>query len=255
VAELEGKVNELTGEAWEAWVDLNYELGQDRTLHGAADHLLYVVVVAAILMLGMLTQCTRSRGCSLDSLGIIPRAEWGALGPNFDATDENGLFDPVSNPEGWMIYTKPLTEVLTTIVVHHSALPLSDGPLEIQYKHMHQKGFADIGYHYVIDEQGRIYAGRELTVRGAHTGGHNTGTVGVVLLGNFEEAEPTTVQMASLRSLVQCLTTEYAITHLAGHRDFQPEETVCPGENLERALPDLASELGLEFGTGGYVRP
>lgn len=42
VAGHDGKVNELTGEGWEAWVDLNYELGQDPTLYGASDHLLYV---------------------------------------------------------------------------------------------------------------------------------------------------------------------------------------------------------------------
>ena len=42
VAEHENKVNELEGEAWEAWVDLNYRLGQDPTLYGASDHLFYV---------------------------------------------------------------------------------------------------------------------------------------------------------------------------------------------------------------------
>lgn len=42
VAGHEGKVNQLTGDAWEAWVDLNYELGQEPTLYGASDHLLYV---------------------------------------------------------------------------------------------------------------------------------------------------------------------------------------------------------------------
>lgn len=42
VAELDDKVNALTEEAWEAWVDLNYRLGQDPTLYGASDHLLYV---------------------------------------------------------------------------------------------------------------------------------------------------------------------------------------------------------------------
>jgi len=42
VAGYEGKVNGLTGEAWQAWVELNYKLGQDPSLHGAADHLLYV---------------------------------------------------------------------------------------------------------------------------------------------------------------------------------------------------------------------
>jgi hypothetical protein len=42
VASHEDRINELDGEAWEAWVDLNYELGQEPTLYGASDHLLYV---------------------------------------------------------------------------------------------------------------------------------------------------------------------------------------------------------------------
>lgn len=42
VAGHEARVNALAGEAWERWVDLNYRLGKDPALHGAADHLLYV---------------------------------------------------------------------------------------------------------------------------------------------------------------------------------------------------------------------
>jgi hypothetical protein len=42
VSRNEELVNELEGEEWEAWVDLNYELGQEPALYGASDHLLYV---------------------------------------------------------------------------------------------------------------------------------------------------------------------------------------------------------------------
>jgi S-adenosylmethionine-dependent methyltransferase len=42
VAGHEEKVNVLQGEDWARWVDLNYRLGQEPSLHGAADHLLYV---------------------------------------------------------------------------------------------------------------------------------------------------------------------------------------------------------------------
>jgi hypothetical protein len=42
IAAVEEKVNELEGEAWEAWLQLNYELANDASLPGAADHLLYV---------------------------------------------------------------------------------------------------------------------------------------------------------------------------------------------------------------------
>ena len=190
----------------------------------------------------------------MESLNIIPRAGWGAVEPIVDASIE-GLYDPVVNPGGWLVYDRPLPQVLNTIIVHHSALPFSDGPFKIQSKHIQYKGFADIAYNFVIDAAGQIYEGRTLTARGAHTGGHNTGTIGVVLLGNFEEIEATEAQLMALKRLVGCLASAYTVTHLAGHRDFQPGVTVCPGENLEPLLPDLAAELQLEFGTGGYVEP
>ncbi len=210
---------------------------------------------AAVGFLDVLTNCAPRSDSATGPPVIIPRAEWKAVAPDLSATGEHGLYDPVKNPDGWMIYDRPLPEVLKTVIIHHSALPLTDGPLQIQYKHMQQKGFADIGYHFVIDYSGRVYEGRNIAVRGAHTGGHNTGTVGVVLMGDFEEATPPPPQLSGTTALVSYLAKEYRVTHLAGHRDFQPEETVCPGKQLEALLPGLAVELDLQFGTAGYVGP
>jgi S-adenosylmethionine-dependent methyltransferase len=42
VAGHEEKINQLEGEVWQAWVNLNHRLGKEKTLWGAADHLLYV---------------------------------------------------------------------------------------------------------------------------------------------------------------------------------------------------------------------
>ncbi|MEN4041128.1 MAG: methyltransferase domain-containing protein [Anaerolineaceae bacterium] len=42
VAGHESHTNQLEGTAWDFWVDLNYRLGHEPSLHGAADHLLYV---------------------------------------------------------------------------------------------------------------------------------------------------------------------------------------------------------------------
>ena len=188
-------------------------------------------------------------------LPLVSREAWGAAEPDHTAPGEHGLFDPVTNPEGWLVYEQPLSEILRTLIVHHSALPLSDGPREIQTLHMQRRGYADIGYHYLIDAAGQLYAGRDLGVRGAHTGGANTGSVGVCLLGNFETAEPPAAQLATLRALAADLLARYGLTHLAGHRDFQPDETVCPGALLEPLLPELAAAVGLTYGTGGYVPP
>ncbi|MCB8969134.1 MAG: methyltransferase domain-containing protein [Ardenticatenaceae bacterium] len=38
----EQHINELQGDLWEQWVDLNYRFGHEPTLYGAADHLLYI---------------------------------------------------------------------------------------------------------------------------------------------------------------------------------------------------------------------
>ena len=42
VSAVEDNVNQLTGSDWELWVDFNYRMGQEPSLHGAAEHLLYI---------------------------------------------------------------------------------------------------------------------------------------------------------------------------------------------------------------------
>jgi hypothetical protein len=213
------------------------------------------LVAGGASLLALLAWPRERRNCSPESLALIRRAEWHAVPPQLTtgAQGERSLFDPDSNPDGWLVYPEPLAGLLTTIIVHHSALPLRDGPYEIQQLHLKYQGFADIGYHFLIDAGGCLYEGRSLLVRGAHTGGFNTGTVGIALLGNFEMRRPPAVQLDMLKRLIICLKERYALTHLAGHRDFQPGETRCPGRHLAAILPGLAAETGLTFGTAGYA--
>ena len=44
VSMIEEQINPLEGDLWEAWVDINYRLGKDPSIHGAVEHLLYVGV-------------------------------------------------------------------------------------------------------------------------------------------------------------------------------------------------------------------
>jgi len=200
-------------------------------------------------------------GCSTPSTpqveapAIISRAEWKAVPPNLNATNETGLYDQQTNPGGWKVYAEPLAKVLRTVVIHHSALPPTEGPLQIQRLHMRERGYADIGYHFLIDPEGRIYEGRSLSVRGAHTAEHNTGTVGIVLLGNFDESRPAEKQLESAKTLLRYLVSKYKITHLAGHRDFVLGKTTCPGRYVEDIVWEWAGELDLTFGTAGYAHP
>jgi len=185
------------------------------------------------------------------------RAEWGARPPNLGAPEEFGAFDPRTNPAGVLTYPDDLRSVLNTIVVHHSAYPYA-GAAEIQDLHMDRRGFADVAYHFLIDSEGIIYEGREINVRGAHVQGFNTGSVGIVLLGNFNDTEPTQPQIDSLERLVDYLRYTYEIRYLAGHKDYPdqgPDGTECPGDNLYPLLPDMARSLGMKYGIEGYVDP
>jgi hypothetical protein len=188
---------------------------------------------------------------------IVSRAEWGARPLNLEAPEEFGVFNAQTNPEGVLTYPDDLSSVLNTIVVHHSAI-LNAGPAEIQSLHMDRRGFADVAYHFLIDADGIIYEGRELNTRGAHVQGFNTGSVGIVLLGNFNDEQPSEAQLVSLQALVDYLRYTYEIRYLAGHKDYpdqSPDGTECPGANLYPLLPGIARSLGMKYGIEGYVRP
>lgn len=210
----------------------------------------FINCLTILLLLLALSGCEPE--CPPIMLEIIDREAWGAAEPEI-ANSVEGFYDPILNPGGWYVYPDPLKEEFNTLVIHHTATTTNNSPRSIQQGHMQNEGYADIAYQFVIDKEGLIYEGRDITVRGAHTGGHNTGTIGIVLLGNFEIEEPATEQLCSLQRLSLYLKNLYGITHLAGHLDFQPDETVCPGQHLADKLERTAADLNLEFGTGGYI--
>jgi hypothetical protein len=188
---------------------------------------------------------------------IISRTEWNARFLDLNASEEFGLFDAEANQEGVLYYPGDLSAVLNTIVVHHTAIP-DASPAEIQELHIDRRGFADVAYHFLIDANGAIYEGREINIRGAHVQGFNTGSVGIVLLGNFNDEQPSETQLASLRAFVDYLRYAYEIRYMAGHKDYpnqSPDGTECPGHNLYLLLPDLARSLGMKYGIEGYVKP
>jgi hypothetical protein len=185
----------------------------------------------------------------------VSRTEWGARLPDHDAPNERGF--AASPLQGaWYVYPGDLAEVYNTVVIHHSAIALDTNETmrSVQDLHMNVNRWADIGYHYGIDRNGVIYEGRDIRVRGASVARHNTGVIGVVVMGNFEIDTPLDVQLTALQTLVNWLAATYALTHLAGHSEFNPE-SLCPGKNLSVYLDRLARGAGLARGTAGYIAP
>ena len=103
----------------------------------------------------------------------------------------------------------------------------------IQAYHQGTQGWADIGYHYLVGRDGRIYEGRAVTAQGAHAGGaNNKNNLGISVIGNFSRALPVPAQLAALRGFLADRKVAYGIRGAAvlGHRDLG--NTECPGDAL-----------------------
>ena len=98
----------------------------------------------------------------------------------------------------------------------------------------------DVPYHFYIDCHGGIAEGREWQFVGdTNTAYDPTGHLLVVLEGNFEEEQPTELQMESLRRLVAFMGARHGITPemIGSHKDFA--ETLCPGKHLQELIPGI----------------
>jgi len=111
----------------------------------------------------------------------------------------------------------------------------------IRAYHVEARGWADLGYHFVIDPAGRIWEGRPLAWQGAHVRDFNAHNLGVVLLGNFDRQQPSLQQLIVLPQLVQALRRQYAVPlgSLRSHQEWTP--TACPGKNMQPRFEQMRS--------------
>ena len=93
------------------------------------------------------------------------------------------------------------------------------------------RGFSDIGYHFVIGIDGTIELGRPINKVGAHTKGKNRGSVGIAYVGGLDaDMEPkdtlTDKQHENLMLLVDEIRNRYGDLTLHGHNEFAAK--ACP---------------------------
>lgn len=94
------------------------------------------------------------------------------------------------------------------------------------------KGWSDIGYHYVVHLDGSISYGRSIERIGAHTRGHNTGSIGICYIGGVEsdgktpKDTRTLEQKESLLDLIRTLKKLNSNATVYSHRDFAAK--ACP---------------------------
>lgn len=155
---------------------------------------------------------------------IVSRAQWGApqAGNNWDMMGTVAYVTLHHTDEYPGMRGLPDDQVVQNICNYHRRL-----------------GWADIGYHYLVGRDGRIYEGRRVDRQGAHAGGdNNRHNLGISLIGNFEQQLPGSAQLQATRGLLQQQLAHYGLPRkrLLGHREWSP--TVCPGDALFAWMQD-----------------
>ena len=115
------------------------------------------------------------------------------------------------------------------IVWHCSATaPKHNTKLEDIRRWHKEKGWSDVGYHFVIERDGKIRAGRHPDSVGAHVRGHNHNSIGICLVGGLDDYGNaadnfSTAQKFAARHLGYVLQIMYPGASHRGHRDFSPD--------------------------------
>jgi len=109
---------------------------------------------------------------------------------------------------------------------------------EIKRWHMEERGWSDIGYHYVVELDGKICKGRPEEVAGAHARGYNSTSIGVCYVGGADKdgnAKDTRTesQKQSLDTLLEGLLVNYPDAQIVGHRDLDNGKA-CPSFDAKK---------------------
>ncbi|XP_051017865.1 peptidoglycan recognition protein 1 [Acomys russatus] len=151
---------------------------------------------------------------------VIPRNEWKA--------QASGCSTPLQHPVRY-------------VVISHTAGSFCDSPSSceqqarnVQHYHKNILGWCDVGYNFLVGDDGHIYEGRGWNIKGDHTGPTwNPISIGITFMGNYMNRVPTKRALRAALNLLECgvsqgfLRSNYEVK---GHRDVQ--STLSPGDQL-----------------------
>lgn len=124
-------------------------------------------------------------------------------------------------------------ENVTRIVVHCTATPEGREVTieDVRRWHVEERGWSDVGYHWLIELDGTLKQGRHESRSGAHAKGWNGVSIGVCYVGGCDEnMKPkdtrTDDQKITLGCLLQDLKGRYPKAKIIGHMDISSK--ACP---------------------------
>ena len=127
---------------------------------------------------------------------------------------------------------------LSRIIIHCSATREGQDVSVDTIRRWHEdRGWSDIGYHFVIGIDGTIHRGRDIDKIGAHTYRHNLDSIGVCYVGGLEEDGKTPkdtmteMQEIAMLELIKSLRVTFGELRLNGHNEFAAK--ACPSFDVQ----------------------
>ena len=118
---------------------------------------------------------------------------------------------------------------------------------DIQNFHMDTREWSDIAYHFIVFQpvigtamRARAFEGRRLRFTPAAQLGHNTDTLAICVVGNYEHED---VRRNTRYAIEQIIKRYPSVKTLGGHKDIV--STDCPGKNLYTEIPLIARAAGV----------
>lgn len=156
----------------------------------------------------------------------------------------DGIVGPATLAKLIPLRWKKSKRAIREIIVHCSATPEGkDYTIDDIRKWHKQRGFSDIGYHYVVYRDGSVHVGRDVDLIGAHCTGHNSHSIGVCYIGGCDKDGKTPKdtrtgkQIDALFDLLVQLRSIYPNARIYGHRDFANK--ACPSFDATKEYKKL----------------
>lgn len=118
---------------------------------------------------------------------------------------------------------------ITDLTIHCTATPEGLPCTPQQISAMDVARFGQVSYHWVITLDGGKHNTLSDSIRGAHTGKHNTGNVGISYVGGIDAVTKkpkdtrTAAQKQALLDLVRDYKKRFPGIRVRGHRDWSPD--------------------------------
>ncbi len=134
---------------------------------------------------------------------------------------------------------------INKIIIHCTATPEGrDVSLkEVRQWHTKERGWSDIGYHFLVLLDGSVEEGRPLERTGAHTKGHNWDSIGIAYVGGLDtemnsKDTRNDKQKDSLVDLLCQLKDAYGGV-IYGHNNYSTK--ACPGFDAKKEYDNIST--------------